>query len=431
MQTLYEILKSIISAFVTLFNEMSPYLLLGFFLAGMLHVLVPHRHIVRYLGKNNFRSVMNAALIGVPLPLCSCGVIPTGLSIYKNGASKGSAVSFLISTPQTGVDSMMITYSMMGLPFAVIRPVMAFITGIIGGWITNKTAVNDQSGINQKTEAETAIHRYKNPVLEMLHYAFIVFLQDIAKWLVIGMVLATLIAVIIPEGFFTSYLSNGYLSMFVILAVSGPLYICATGSVPIAAMLIMKGLSPGAALVFLMAGPATNATTITMVGKVLGRKTLIVYLGTVIIAALIFGTIVNELMPASWFLPAMLMDHMHYHTDMLPIWLQISSSIILGALLINIFIMNIISQRGHNVKNSGTISTFETKLIGVKGMTCNHCKTNVETHLHELPGIKDVKVNLQQETVTIAAEHFDLNAILSTIEGLGYTYTGEKKIKER
>ncbi|MDR9488660.1 permease, partial [Salibacter sp.] len=133
-----DFLKSLVVAFWELFSEMSPYLVLGFLLAGILHVYFPKDKVNKYLGKRNLKSVINAALVGVPLPLCSCGVIPTGVSFHKNGASKGASVSFLISTPQTGVDSILATYSLMGLPFAVIRPIVALITGITGGLFTNK-----------------------------------------------------------------------------------------------------------------------------------------------------------------------------------------------------------------------------------------------------------------------------------------------------
>ena len=164
-----EFLSKYFIALVDLFNQMAPYLLIGFFLAGVLHVYLPKDKISKYLGKDNIVSVINAALIGIPLPLCSCGVIPTGISFYKNGASKGSSVSFLISTPQTGVDSILVTYSLLGLPYAIIRPIAALITGIFGGGITNalnhktKEAVTEE--INNKQESSSLVEnedRYKN-----------------------------------------------------------------------------------------------------------------------------------------------------------------------------------------------------------------------------------------------------------------------------
>jgi uncharacterized membrane protein YraQ (UPF0718 family) len=138
--------------------EMSPYLLLGFLIAGVLYIYFPKDKVTRYLGKNNFRSTLNAALIGVPLPLCSCGVIPTGISFYKNGASKGSSVSFLISTPQTGVDSILATYALLGLPLAIIRPIIALITGVLGGLVTNsieKNSIPDSSETLAESQKST------------------------------------------------------------------------------------------------------------------------------------------------------------------------------------------------------------------------------------------------------------------------------------
>ncbi len=421
-------IKNYFVEFVNLLNEMSPYLLLGFLIAGILHVLMPNRKVVKYLGGKNLKSVVNASILGVPLPLCSCGVIPTGLSFYKNGASKGSAISFLISTPQTGVDSIMVTYSLLGLPLAILRPIIAFFTGILGGLITNritKIETEDIQNVNSNIEPEK---KYRNPFVEIFSYAFVEFLQDIAKWLVIGILAAALISVLIPNNFFITYLANDYISMLLVLAASVPLYVCATGSVPIAAVLMMKGLSPGAAIVFLMAGPATNVATITMVGKVMGRKALFSYLSTIVFGALISGIIVNEFLPREWFMSNLHLHQGHNHNELIPIWLQVFSSITLVALILNAFRLQYWGStkdvaKEQSLKNEG----METGVFTVSGMTCNHCKTNVETNLLKLPGIKDVAVNLQQQSVTITADKIDLNEIKNTVEGLGYTFSGKKQ----
>ena len=193
-----DIINNYIRDFVDILNEMSPYLLLGFLIAGVLHVGFPKDKINKYLGRRNITSVINAALLGVPLPLCSCGVIPTGISFYKNGASKGSSVSFLISTPQTGVDSIMVTYSLLGLPFAIIRPIVAFVTGVIGGALTN--TVDKQT--TEPVELSHEEHKKgsnKNVMVRMFQYAFVEFLQDISKWLIIGLLIAAAISVIVPN----------------------------------------------------------------------------------------------------------------------------------------------------------------------------------------------------------------------------------------
>jgi hypothetical protein len=422
-----EFVKTYFRELLTLLNEMSPYLLFGFFFAGLLHVLIPNEKIVRYLGARNFRSVINAALLGVPLPLCSCGVVPTGLSFYKNGASKGSSISFLISTPQTGVDSIMVTYSLLGLPFAIFRPIIALITGVVGGWFTNSVTKNEPDNTADVSGEASLDRRYKNPFAEIFHYAFVDFLQDIAKWLVIGILLAALMSVLIPDGFLMAYRGNEFINMLLAIAIAGPLYVCATGSVPIAAVLMMKGLSPGAALVFLMVGPATNAATMTLVGKVLGRKTLFSYLGTVIFCAILFGVFMNEFLPREWF-GMNQMNHVgHNHNEMVPLWLQLSSSIILGLLIINAFRLTYKSPEKPIIQTKSLIvDNMETKTISVLGMTCNHCRTNVENSLRKLPGMKNIAVDLHREQAVITAGKIDLGLVKSTIEGLGYKYGGEK-----
>lgn len=402
--------------------EMSPYLLLGFFIAGLLYIYFPKEKVTKYLGKNNLLSTLNAALIGVPLPLCSCGVIPTGISFYKNGASKGSTVSFLISTPQTGVDSMMATYSLLGLPLAIIRPVIALITGIAGGVFTN--AIENKSvPVTQVEKHHHAAKKHRTKLGAMMHYAFVEFLQDISKWLIIGLLLAAIMAVLIPDNFFGEYLGNEYLSMFIVLVASIPLYVCATGSVPIAAVLLMKGLSPGAAIVFLMAGPATNAATITVISKVMGRKTLITYLATIIGGAVIFGVAVNELLPRAWFTEYIDLIQQGHGGHMLPHIVKVVSALLLVALLINGYVQQYVSRTKKN--NSLIKNKMEAKIVKVSGMTCNHCKANVENNLAEIKGISRISVELDTGNVTLNGDDIDLDEVKNKVESIGYFYEGE------
>lgn len=426
-----------IADFINILNEMSPYLLLGFFFAGLLKVALPQRFIDKYLGKKNTKSVLYAALLGVPLPLCSCGVIPTGMSFYKNGASKGASVSFLISTPQTGVDSILVTYSLLGLPFAIIRPIVALITGLFGGFITNKfdnntdvnnttdTSCNDSSCDGDTCNSSSCAIPTKehSKIYTMFKYAFVDFLQDISKWLIIGLLLAAVISVLIPDDFFATYINNDILGMLVILIASIPLYICATSSVPIAAVLLMKGLSPGAALVFLMAGPATNAATITVLNKVLGKKTMWLYLISIVSGALIFGLFIDNFLPREWFNLGALIQHTtghaaHWH---LPKWLQWSSSVLLLLLIVNGYIQKYL-QKNRELKKSNSMNE---KVINVNGMSCNHCKNNVEKNLLAMENINTAEVNLEQKKVLIKGENINLEVIKDTINGLGFEYVGE------
>lgn len=406
--------------FVQILAEMSPYLLLGFFFAGLLYAFIPRNKIERYFNGNPLKSSVLAALFGVPLPLCSCGVIPTGAAFYKNGASKGGTVSFLISTPQTGVDSILATFSLMGLPFALIRPIAALVTGITGGLITAVVTKNEKPTETVQTEIiekKTLAQKIKL----VFTYGFVDFIQDISKWLVVGLLLAAVISALIPNDFFNLLNLPPILQMLLILVISVPLYICATGSIPLAAVLILKGLSPGAAFVLLMAGPATNAATITMIGKVLGKKSLAVYLSTIILGALTFGLIIDYLLPVQWF-TSIAQEHLGMTHEMGFAWWQLTSGVILAALIINGFIKkHLDSKKQQAMTNQLTTNDMNTKIIKVDGMTCNHCKANVENGVAKLPFVDSAIVNLADKTVTVEGENLDLDKIKTTIDDLGYT----------
>jgi copper chaperone CopZ len=267
----------------------------------------------------------------------------------------------------------------------------------------------------------------------MFRYAFLDFLMDISKWLLIGLVIAALVAVILPDDFFTRYIGNDYLSMLLVLAASVPMYVCATGSVPIAAVLLMKGLSPGAAMVFLMAGPATNAATMTVIGNALGKRTLFVYMASIIGGALFFGTLVNELLPASWFQIAQ-SSHIHHHHEghFLPHWFSLLSAIALIAMLANGYILRYYPNFYAFAQKKENTSTFSTQLsqrmepikIQVNGMTCNHCKASVEKNVGALAGIQEVKVELAEASVVLTGEGIDLDAVRQKVEDIGFEYVG-------
>jgi hypothetical protein len=419
-----EVINNYLVALWDLTLEMSPYLLLGFLIAGILYIYFPKEKVTKYLGKKNFRSTLNAALIGVPLPLCSCGVIPTGISFYKNGASKGSSVSFLISTPQTGVDSILATYSLLGLPLAIIRPIIALITGILGGLVTNSVEKNEKiSSASNTVRTGNTEQNEGNKLQKMLHYAFVEFLQDISKWLIIGLLLAALMAVLIPDDFFTNYLSNEYLSMAIVLLASIPLYVCATGSVPIAAVLLMKGLSPGAAIVFLMAGPATNAATITVIGKVMGRKTLFSYMASIIGGAIFFGILVNEFLPREWFTGHLVHLHDGHGSHLIPDWLKVVSSVALILLLINGYAQKYFKRKKISVVEND--NDMSNKTVKVSGMTCNHCKANVQNNLSTIQGIENIEIDLESGIVKMSGEEINLEEVKSKVESIGYQYDGE------
>ncbi|MEN8120458.1 MAG: permease [Bacteroidota bacterium] len=410
-------------------NEMSPYLLLGFFFAGILHVFFKKEKIAKYLGGSKIKSTIYATLIGIPLPLCSCGVIPTGISFYKNGASKGSTVSFLISTPQTGVDSILVTYSLLGLPFAIIRPVIALISGFFGGVFTNLYTQSEVQPATDDVPKPDETKNKENIFSKFFNYAFVEFLQDISKWLIIGLMLAAFIALALPDDFFTAYINNSLLSMGIVLLASIPLYVCATGSVPIAAVLLMKGLSPGAALVFLMAGPATNTATITVLGKVMGKKALTGYLVSIIGFALLFGFFIDYFLPGEWFTSFISIGYSEHSEHGLPYWFQVGSTIVLILLIINGYYkkygFSLFGKRS-NVKSEDHQTTGKSfyTYVKVEGMTCNHCKTNVENAIKQVSGVKQVEVNLGNSITIIKGDNVNPDEIKNCVEAVGYEYGG-------
>ena len=418
--------KLFLQTFWELTLEMAPYLLLGFLIAGFLNGAFSKDWMQRKMGKKGIGSALKASIFGIPLPLCSCGVIPTGVSFHKQGASKGATNSFLISTPQTGVDSILVTYSMMGWAFAIVRPIIALITGVLGGlWadsIKNEAESTKTVEACEHTADEKTKQHWWNRIFV---YAFVTFLQDISRWLILGLVLATLITIAVPDKWFTEYLDQPWLNMLIILAASIPLYVCATASVPIAAALLLKGISPGAALVFLMAGPATNIATFTVLWKSIGKKTTLVYLASIMIGAVGFGLLIDYGFPSSWvsaFTPSSVgISDPHSH-HFLPHWLMISSGVLMLYLILQAELLRFLPKNKH-INNKA----MENKTIYlISGMTCNHCVANVDKNVKSLEGVSDVHVDLNNGRVKVIG-NVSSEKIADLIESLGYTFKGKVK----
>jgi len=326
-----EYLLSIMADFWSTVADMSPYLLFGFLVAGLLSVLMSQEAVTRHLGGRGPWPLIKASVLGVPLPLCSCGVIPVSMSLHQKGASKGAAISFLLSTPQTGVDSIFVTLSLLGPVFAVFRPVVALITGLIGGTLVNvfdKTSAQPASD-PEESAPKTCCHASKQQsrITRAFKYGFLTLPRDIGRAMLVGLLLAAIISALIPDDFFAEYLGHGFLPLLVMMVLGIPVYVCATASVPVAAALILKGLSPGAALVFLMTGPATNAASLVTIAKTLGLRTAVIYLLTVAGCALGSGVVLDAL--------AMSLDvgDIGHCTWMLPAWLKTVSALVLFAVL--------------------------------------------------------------------------------------------------
>ena len=287
-----------------IFTEAAPYVIFGFLAAGVIKAIVPEDAVARHLGGRSTMAVIKASLFGIPLPLCSCGVIPAAIGLRKQGAGRGPSAAFLVSTPESGVDSIAITWALLDPVMTVIRPIAAFITGTLTGILINllpeettelDVEQNDcgcqSSCCESESHANTPLARR---MAAGVHYAFGELLKDIGGWLLIGVLVAGLVATLLLDDFFALLFEHQAASLVLMLLVGIPLYMCASASTPVAAALVLKGLSPGAALVFLLAGPATNAATLTVVARFWGRKATMVYLAVISCCSLLLGWLTNE-----------------------------------------------------------------------------------------------------------------------------------------
>ncbi len=335
-----------------LFTEMAPYLLFGFLAAGILHVLLRPRFVERLLGAPGWKSNLKATVLGIPLPVCSCGVLPLAASLKREGASSGSTLAFLTATPQTGVDSILATHALMGPVFTGFRVGVAFICGWLTGTVADllETGKIETSGQASETEEKTGKEEGccssegsccedEGPVAEekegwwskgkrALVYGFVTLPEDIARALTVGLILAAALGVFMPTSWIEANLSNGWLTFFLMTVIAIPIYVCSTGSIPLAFAFMKVGISPGAALVFLIAGPATNAATLSVIWKQMGPKLLVGFLATLIFCAWTAGWILDQI---PFTVP---LDHHHDHGNEVAYWFRQISGILLAGVLI-------------------------------------------------------------------------------------------------
>ena len=412
------------NALLTMSAEMAPYLLLGFLIAGLLRVFMPQTLYSQHLAPRNMKSVVKAAALGVPLPLCSCGVIPTAVGLRKEGASHGACTSFLIATPQTGVASIIATYSLLGLPVAVVRLLAAFLTAIFGGWLTNTYAHEDHQHEHECacTYPQEARGSVSEKLREALYYAFVDMMQDVGKWLVVGLLIAALITVAVPNDWLAALHEYKLLNMLLILTIAIPMYVCATGSIPIAVSLMAKGLTPGAALVLLMAGPAVNSASMLVIGKVFGRRTLWLYILSIVIGAVVFGLGLDYLLPPEWFevqsrIAGACHNHAHALSFMDWLWVGLLATLFLNAQVRHWW------DAGHHSHEHSCIKANEgdsaAVVYNVSGMNCNHCKANVERAIRSVEGVKEVTVDLASATASVIGPH-DSETLIRQVKSFGY-----------
>ncbi len=413
-----------------LFIHMAPYLMFGFFLAGILYVIIPKNKIQRALGKGGIISSIKAALIGVPLPLCSCSVIPTAISLRKNQASKSSIMSFLISTPQTGADSIIVTYSFLGPIFATFRVIFAFISGILGGLFIHLTGKKNKqnSKVENKDEMLTEKHPagIKKKIATIFKYGYGNLLDDISLHLLTGIILAGLIATFLPMNVAKS-VGNGLIGKLLMIAVGIPMYICSTASVPIAIALIAKGVSPGTAFVFLMAGPATNAASLTVISKSIGKKFAFYMAGIILLFSLVGGISLDAIYSL---LPSSLIPSRAQITELLPHYVYVILAVIFALIMLySLTKKAILFYKSKTTKVCKTdackINTKEQSISTIKlaitGMTCNHCKMAVEKALKNTKGVESVEVSLEDANAVVFGENIDEDEIKLVVRQAGYT----------
>lgn len=307
----------------------APFLLLGLVVAGLIRPFIPEAVMRRWLGGRGFGAVARGAVIGAPLPLCSCGAIPTALALHRGGAGRGPTASFLISTPGIGVDSVLLTYALLG-PFMVVGRVLgalvtAMATGLllatagresVGGEAEaegrNQPADEDDSGGaccassacgsgcgGDEPAADTDASAPVGARLRGgLRYAFTDLLDDISLWIAIGLVVAGAILAFAPPELVASH-GDGLLVMVLMAVVGIPMYMCATAATPIGAGLLLAGVSPGAVLVFLLAAPVTSLATLGVLRREMGGRALALYLAAIAVTTVALGLLADGVVAAA------------------------------------------------------------------------------------------------------------------------------------
>lgn len=389
--------------------ELAPALFLGLLTAAMLHVLIRRDRVFSHLGRPGLLSVIKSSLLGVPLPLCSCGVIPAAMALRREGASRGATVAFLVSTPQTGVDSVFVTSAMLGWPVAVAKLASAFAAGVAAGAVTD--ASGGESPEPPPLSGACAMERRSVPA-RIWDYAFGTILRDMYRWLLLGVAVSALIGTLVPPGTLAaSAVLRGPLGILAALVVGIPLYVCSTASVPIAAGLVTAGLSPGAALVFLMAGPATNAATMVAVRKILGGRVFIVYMTSIVLFSVATGLVLDDLMSGGS-IPSADVHSGHAHPGLLP---QAAAALLSAGILWWAFVdlrLRLASWRGRRGRS------FD---LAVSGMSCRSCEERVRTALTGMPGVGSVEIDRESGRVRVfAGQGVDPEKAAEVVRAKGY-----------
>lgn len=437
MDTLWhDILPRIILETWLITARMAPFLLLGFLVAGWLSVFIDPAWLERHLGGRGFGSTAKAAMLGVPLPLCSCGVLPVGASLRQHGASRAATTAFLLSTPQTGVDSILVTWTMLGPFFAVFRPLAALLTGLLGGAAV-QLLVPDPRPPRQPAVADGDA-RARGPqrprgllpkILAAGRYGLVSLPRDIGRALLLGLILAGLLGALVPPDFLEGYLGHGVVAILVMVAIGIPLYVCATASVPLAAGFIGMGASPGAALAFLIAGPATNAAALTTLTRVLGRRTTVIFLVTVAVSAVGGGLLLDWLLPRVAQAVPSLAGGVHHHPQVG--WWEHLCGVLLAGVMTWAWWTGLrrnapAGEDGcHPILGAGEAAVggaADQRLeFAIGGMNCSHCSGSVHRAVMEVAGVVSCRVLLAEGRAVVVGHGLRPEAVIAAVSGLGFS----------
>ncbi|MBL3592103.1 MAG: permease [Synergistaceae bacterium] len=319
-----KILEELLQSSLAMFLAAAPFMVFGLVIAGLLKALLRPETVSRTLGRGPVASVFKAALVGVPMPLCSCGVLPVAQSLGRQGATRGAVASFLIATPESGVDSIAVSYALLDPILAVARPLAAFVSAVVAGLTINVTGPPSEMA----PPSQEGDRWRRETVLGGIRYAFGDLWADMAGAFFVGVVLSGAVAAFVPEDLLGRFLGGGLFSMAVMFLVGVPLYVCATSSTPLAAALILKGVSPGAALVFLLAGPATNMASLSVLLRTYGRRFVALYLGAIAAVSFAFGLAVDALYGVLGRSPSAVMGEA---AEVLPFGVSVGAALILAA----------------------------------------------------------------------------------------------------
>jgi hypothetical protein len=390
-----EMIQVTLSEWWTLHAMMSPWLLLGLVVAGSLGVFFTRAWLVHHLGSSGFGAILKATVLGIPLPLCSCSVIPMGIGLHRKGASRAASLSFLTSTPQTGVDSIFLTAGVLGWPLVMIKVVAALLMGLVVG-VLNMNGGQRESKEEVQEEKSDESKGWKGWVDDSL----VELPGALAKPYLIGVTLSVILTLSLPDDSLAKWVGPGLAGMALALLVSLPTYVCATASVPLALMLLDQGMGVGGVLVFLLAGPASNGATMMVIAKTFGWPSFFKYFLTIVVFSFLAGSLLESWMPSG-----AVSEHLHHH-EKLGLLEHLSGLVLFGLFL------KPLMPKGKKLEEP-------TTELQLEGLTCMGCVQKVTKALGE-KGIALQSIDTKSCSIPTSKKE-EAKAV---IQGLGFKAEG-------